>query len=112
MTDPIFADIAREIRESPVVLYMKGTAVQPQCGFSAAVVEILGSLGVGFRDINVLADPALREGIKAFSDWPTIPQLYIAGEFIGGADIVREMHASGELSALLKEKGIATRDAA
>lgn len=112
MTDPVFTDIAHEIRENPVVLYMKGTAAQPQCGFSAAVVDILDTLGVGFRDINVLADPAVREGIKAFSDWPTIPQLYIAGEFIGGADIVREMHQTGELSDLLKAKGIATRNAA
>jgi len=90
-----------------VVLFMKGVPAAPQCGFSAAVVQILSGLAVPFSSVNVLADQGIREGIKAFSNWPTIPQLYIKGEFIGGCDIVREMFQAGELTALLKEKGIA-----
>lgn len=90
-----------------VVLFMKGVPSAPQCGFSAAVVKILGGLGVPFAGINVLADPEIREGVKVFSNWPTIPQLYVKGEFLGGCDIVSEMFRAGELAALLNEKGIA-----
>ena len=107
MTDPaVAARINQDITANPVVLYMKGTPVFPQCGFSAAVVQILTHLGVKFKGIDVLADPALRQGIKEFSSWPTIPQLYVKGEFIGGADIVREMFQSGELKAFLESQGV------
>lgn len=99
------AEIARTIADNPVVLFMKGTAQQPQCRFSNQVVQILDHLGVEFRDVNVLADPAVRQGIKDFSDWPTIPQLYVNGEFVGGCDIVREMFQSGELKTLFADKG-------
>ena len=110
MTDPVVADrIHQEITDNPVVLYMKGTPVFPQCGFSAAVVQILTHMGVKFKGIDVLADPAIRQGIKDFSCWPTIPQLYVKGEFVGGCDIVREMFESGELGQVLKGKGIETR---
>lgn len=98
--------IEAEIADHPVMLYMKGTAMFPQCGFSARVVQILSHLGVPFHTANVLEDPELREGIKEFSNWPTIPQLYVKGEFIGGCDIVTEMYQSGELVKLLEEKGI------
>lgn len=111
MTD-INTKIKNEIENNDVVLYMKGTANFPQCGFSSVVVQILNNLGVEFKDNNVLADNELREGIKAFTNWPTIPQLYVKGEFIGGCDIVREMFESGELVALLKEKGISFNKAA
>ena len=108
MTNPTFEQIQKDISENPVVLYMKGTKTMPQCGFSATVVQVLERLGVAnFKDVNVLADPEIREGIKQFTNWPTIPQLYIKGEFIGGADIVREMYENGELAAMLKEHGIA-----
>ena len=102
--NPAAARIEREISENPVMLYMKGTALFPQCGFSARVVQILNHLGVPFATANVLEDPDLRDGIKQYSAWPTIPQLYVAGEFIGGCDIVTEMFQSGELETLLKEK--------
>lgn len=105
--NPAFANIEETIKNNKVVLFMKGTKEMPQCGFSATVVQILTRLGVSFKDINVLADDNLREGIKQFSNWPTIPQLYIEGEFVGGCDIAREMYQSGELLAMLKEKGIA-----
>jgi monothiol glutaredoxin len=98
--------IKRDISENPVLLYMKGTPVFPQCGFSAAVVQILTTVGVKFKGIDVLADPEVREGIKEFSSWPTIPQLYVKGEFVGGCDIVREMYESGELQEFLKTSGI------
>src|SRR3974390_3075704 len=98
--------IQGEIDEAPVMLYMKGNAMFPQCGFSARVVQILTHLGVPFQTANVLEDPELRDGIKQFSNWPTIPQLYVKGEFVGGCDIVTEMFQSGELSTLLAEKGI------
>lgn len=104
--------IRKDITENDVVLYMKGTPVFPQCGFSAAVVQILSLLQVPFKGFDVLPDGELRQGIKDFTNWPTIPQLYIKGEFVGGCDIVREMYESGELAALLKEKGIAFREAA
>ncbi len=111
MTETVVYDrIKQDITDNPVLLYMKGTPVFPQCGFSAAVVQILTHLGVKFKGVDVLADPAIRQGIKEFSNWPTIPQLYVKGEFIGGADIVREMYESGELSGFLQEKGIATRE--
>ncbi|TVQ83113.1 MAG: Grx4 family monothiol glutaredoxin [Micavibrio sp.] len=106
MSNVVFDRIRSEIGNNDAVLYMKGTAAFPQCGFSAAVVQILEHLGVQFKDINVLEEPELREGIKEFTDWPTIPQLYIKGEFIGGCDIVREMFQSGELQGLLQEKGL------
>ena len=98
--------IEQDIASEDVVLYMKGTPVFPQCGFSAAVVGVLTHLGVPFRGINVLEDMAVREGIKAFSDWPTIPQLYVKGEFVGGCDIVREMHETGELAEMFQTRGI------
>jgi monothiol glutaredoxin len=100
--------IKEVIASSDVVLFMKGVPAAPQCGFSAAVVQILAGLKVPFRGIDVLADQEIREGIKAFSNWPTIPQLYVKGEFLGGSDIVREMFQAGELTALLSDKGIAT----
>jgi len=89
-----------------VVLFMKGVPAAPQCGFSAAVVEVLAQLNVPFKSVNVLADGEIREGIKEFSDWPTIPQLYVKGEFIGGCDIVREMYQSGELKTMLDDKAV------
>ena len=107
MTDnPVFEQIQQEIDDTQVVLFMKGTPMFPQCGFSAAMVQILGDLQVKFKGIDVLADPNLREGIKAFTQWPTIPQLYVKGEFIGGCDIVREMHENGEFKQLIEEKGV------
>jgi monothiol glutaredoxin len=99
--------IAEAVSANDVVLYMKGSPAFPQCGFSAAVVEVLNKLGVKFQAFDVLADPDLRQGIKEFANWPTVPQLYVKGEFIGGCDIVREMAASGELKELLAEKGVA-----
>ena len=104
--DNIFEEIKKTVAENKVVLYMKGTKDFPQCGFSAVVVQILKNLNVNFLDINVLANPEIREGIKEFSDWPTIPQLYIDGEFVGGCDIVKEMFQAQELQELLKEKKI------
>jgi len=98
--------IQKDIDANDVVLFMKGEAAFPQCGFSSLVVQVLSQLGVTFKDINVLEDNEIRQGIKDFSDWPTIPQLYVKGEFIGGCDIVREMYESGELQALLNDKGI------
>jgi len=107
MTDQATLDqIQGHITENAVVLYMKGTAQAPQCGFSAIVAQLLQRLDVPFTVVNVLADPNIREGIKKFSNWPTIPQLYIKGEFIGGCDIVKEMYQSGELQDLLKSKEI------
>ncbi len=105
MTD-ILQKIQETISSNDVVLYMKGTKDFPQCGFSAAVSHVLKTLNVNFLDIDVLRDPEIRQGIKDFSDWPTIPQLYIKGEFIGGCDIVKEMFQSGELQELLQEKKI------
>ena len=99
--------IRQQVTENPVVLFMKGTPVFPQCGFSAAVVQILTHLGVKFKGIDVLSDPEIRQGIKEFSSWPTIPQLYVKGEFVGGCDIVREMFQEGELQQLLSDKGVA-----
>ena len=112
MSDPTFERIQADIAENEVMLYMKGNAMFPQCGFSARVVQILTHMGVPFKTANVLEDPALRDGVKAFSNWPTIPQLYVKGEFVGGCDIVTEMYQSGELTTLLAEKGIAHEAAA
>ena len=107
MSEPqVFERIRDEIAKHDVLLFMKGTPVFPQCGFSAAVVEVLSELGVKFHGINILVDPELRDGIKQFSQWPTIPQLYVKGEFVGGSDIVREMFQSGELKTLLAEQGL------
>jgi monothiol glutaredoxin len=103
---PAHAFIAKTVAEHPVVLFMKGVPDQPGCGFSATVVQILDHLGVDFAGVNVLQSDALRQGIKSYSDWPTIPQLYVKGEFVGGCDIVREMYASGELKSLLNEQGL------
>jgi len=104
--NPAHAFIAKTLEENPVVLFMKGVPEQPQCGFSAVVVQILDHLGVDFVGVNVLQDDALRQGIKEFTDWPTIPQLYVKGEFVGGADIVREMFSTGELKPFLAEQGV------
>ena len=106
--NPVFERIQNDVSDNSVVLYMKGTPIFPQCGFSAAVVQILTDLGVKFKGFDVLTDPSLRDGVKAFSDWPTIPQLYVKGEFVGGCDIVREMHQTGELRQLLTSKGVET----
>ena len=104
--NPAFADIQQAIDENEVLLFMKDNPMFPQCGFSAAVVQILSHLGVKFKGVNVLEDMEIREGIKQFSNWPTIPQLYVKGEFVGGCDIIREMFDSGELEQLLADKGI------
>ena len=98
--------IQSEINSQDVVLFMKGTPIFPQCGFSAAVVGVLGHLGVQFRGVNVLEDSDIREGIKTFSDWPTIPQLYVKGEFMGGCDIIREMYETGELMEMFNTHGV------
>lgn len=98
--------IKRQVAENDVVLFMKGAKEMPQCGFSAQTAYILNHLGVDFKDVNVLEDMSVREGIKTFSNWPTIPQLYVKGEFVGGADIVREMFQASELQELLTSKGI------
>ncbi len=98
--------IQTEVDTNDVLLFMKGTPVFPQCGFSAAVIQVLSHLQVKFNSVNVLEDMEIREGIKHYSDWPTIPQLYVKGEFVGGCDIIREMFETGELSAFLTEKGI------
>ena len=104
--DESLGKIKKEVSENNVVLYMKGTSSMPQCGFSSKVAGVLNYLEITYRDINVLEDESLREGIKQFSDWPTIPQLYVKGEFVGGCDIVTEMAMTGELDKLFAEKGI------
>ena len=106
MTNPAFERIESDVKSNPVVLFMKGTPVFPQCGFSARVVQVLSHLGVPFKGVNVLEDMEIRDGIKAYANWPTIPQLYVSGEFVGGCDIVMEMFQAGELQTMLKEKGI------
>jgi monothiol glutaredoxin len=98
--------IDSQVKSNDVVLFMKGTPTFPQCGFSGQVVQILDYLGIPYSGVNVLESDELRQGIKAFSDWPTIPQLYVKGEFVGGADIIREMFQAGELKSLLEEKGV------
>jgi monothiol glutaredoxin len=114
MTDhsPVHARIQSEVEANPVVLFMKGTPVFPQCGFSAQVVQVLSLLGVKFKAFDVLSDDELRQGVKEFSSWPTIPQLYVKGEFVGGCDIVREMYQSGELAQLMEQQGIEIQVAA
>jgi len=104
--------IQDEIDGNEIVLFMKGTPVFPQCGFSAAVVQVLSELGTKFKGIDVLEDPSLRQGIKDFSNWPTVPQLYVKGEFVGGCDIVREMYDTGELQELMTSKGVAVQQTA
>ena len=99
--------ITKTVNDNDVVLFMKGNKQMPQCGFSAQVAHILGLLGVDYQDVNVLQDMSIREGVKAYSSWPTIPQLYVKGEFVGGCDIIREMFQQGELQPLLNEKGVA-----
>lgn len=105
MTDDTQARIQQLVDGSDVLLFMKGSPLFPQCGFSSRAVAILNHLGVEFESVDVLQDQAVRQGIKAFSDWPTIPQLYVKGEFVGGSDIMMEMYESGELAALLSDKG-------
>ena len=110
--NPVFQKIQSEIDANDVVLFMKGTPVFPQCGFSATLVQVLSLMGVKFKGIDVLADGDVREGVKVFSNWPTIPQLYVKGEFVGGCDIVREMYETGELEELFHAKGVAHAHAA
>ena len=109
MSNPVHDRIQAQITENPVVLYMKGTPVFPQCGFSARVVQILSHAGVPFKGVNVLEDMELREGIKSFTNWPTIPQLYVKGEFVGGCDIITEMFQSGELQEMMEAKGVSPK---
>jgi monothiol glutaredoxin len=108
---PAAERIQQAIDSTDVVLFMKGTPAMPQCGFSATVTQILNYLGVAFQGVDVLQDPEIRQGIKDFSNWPTIPQLYVKGEFMGGCDILREMFETGELRQILAEKGIPHRQA-
>ena len=104
--DPVHAFIAQTVAQNDVVLFMKGTPDSPRCGFSSLAVQILDHVGAPFVGVDVLQDDGLRDGIKTFTDWPTIPQLYVKGEFVGGSDIVREMFQAGELTALMVEKGV------
>lgn len=106
MNDAAHIAIKAEIEANDVVLFMKGTAQIPQCGFSSRVVGVLTYMGINFKDVNVLANESIRDGVKSYSDWPTIPQLYVKGEFVGGCDIIAEMTLSGELDALLERSGI------
>ena len=103
MDDATRQKIQTLVDTHPVVVFMKGTKTFPQCGFSATVVEVMKRLGTDFQDVNVLADPAIRQGIKDFTNWPTIPQVYVGGKFVGGCDIVRDMYTSGELEPLVRE---------
>ncbi len=103
--------IDQDVKSNDVVLFMKGTPQFPQCGFSGQIVQVLNYVGVPYKGVNVLEDPALRDGIKAYSNWPTIPQLYVKGEFVGGCDIVREMFQAGELQQLLADKGVVAKAA-
>ena len=107
VADPAHDFIAKTVADHDVVLFMKGSPDQPRCGFSSQAVQILDHLGAPFVGVDVLQDEGLRHGIKTFTDWPTIPQLYVKGEFVGGSDIVREMFQAGELAALMSEKGVA-----
>ncbi len=104
--NPVFERIQTEVDANDVVLFMKGTPVFPQCGFSATVVQVLSFMGIKFKGVDVLSDPEVREGIKEFSSWPTIPQLYVKGEFVGGCDIIREMAEQGEIIQYFQDKGI------
>ncbi|MGB1148352.1 MAG: Grx4 family monothiol glutaredoxin [Alphaproteobacteria bacterium] len=112
MDTSILTRIQNDVENNQIMLFMKGTPVFPQCGFSAAVVAVLNNLGVEYHSVNVLEDPGVRQGIKEFANWPTIPQLYVNGEFVGGCDIVREMYETGELSQYMADQGIAVRPAA
>lgn len=105
----VLKTIEADVKTNDVVLFMKGTPDAPRCGFSGQVVQVLQYLGVSYKAVDVLADPEIREGVKEYSNWPTIPQVYVKGEFIGGCDIVREMFQSGELRQLLADRGIATK---
>jgi monothiol glutaredoxin len=107
MSDEVLSRIDGLVKGNDVLLFMKGTPLFPQCGFSSRAVAILNHLGVGFESVDVLQDQGVRQGIKAYSDWPTIPQLYVKGEFVGGSDIMMEMYETGELAQLLEEKGVA-----
>jgi monothiol glutaredoxin len=111
MTDAIQTSIDNAVKGNDVLLFMKGTPTFPQCGFSSVVVQVLDYLGVEYQAVNVLDDQGVREGIKAYSDWPTIPQLYVKGEFVGGCDIIKEMFEAGELKDYMAEKGIEMEDA-
>lgn len=106
MTDEVQNSIADAVKANDVLLFMKGTPTFPQCGFSSVVVQVLDYLGAEYQAVNVLDDQDIREGVKAFSDWPTIPQLYVKGEFVGGCDIIKEMFESGELRTFMTEKGV------
>jgi len=110
--NPAINNIQQEVDDNDVVLFMKGSPMFPQCGFSAAVVQALSVMGVKFKGVDVLQDMELREGIKQFSNWPTIPQLYVKGEFLGGCDIVREMYETGELQKVFDDKGVEYAEAA
>ena len=112
MTDALKTRITETISSNRIMLFMKGNPSMPQCGFSAAVVQVLNHLGVTFKGVNVLADNEIRQGIKEYANWPTIPQLYVNGEFVGGCDIVREMFQAGELQTLMKDKGLAVKESA
>ncbi len=113
MTNPAHDTISQTVTENDVVLFMKGTASMPQCGFSSRVAGVLNYMQVAYKDVDVLADEGVRQGIKDFSDWPTIPQLYVKGEFVGGCDIITEMMLSGELDTLLAKEGVSfDKDAA
>jgi monothiol glutaredoxin len=109
--NPVSDRIQAELDANDVVLFMKGTPVFPQCGFSSTVVQVLSQVGVKFKGVDVLADEGIRNGINEFSNWPTIPQLYVKGEFIGGCDIIREMYEAGELQETFKTKGVETEAA-
>jgi monothiol glutaredoxin len=107
MSDDVQARIASAVNSADVLLFMKGTPLFPQCGFSSRAISILDHLGVQYATVDVLQDQGIRQGIKEFSDWPTIPQLYVKGEFVGGSDIMMEMYEAGELADLMEEKGVA-----
>jgi len=109
MTDDVQARIAETVNAHEVLLFMKGSPLFPQCGFSSRAIAILDHLGVEFGSVDVLQDQGIRQGIKAFSDWPTIPQLYVKGEFVGGSDIMMEMYESGELAELMQKAGVAAK---
>ena len=112
MAEDVLKKIDEQVKQNKIMLYMKGTPDFPMCGFSAATVQVLDSYNVQYASLNVLEDPAVRDGIKRYSNWPTIPQLYVNGEFVGGCDIIREMAETGELAQLFKDKGVTLADAA